>query len=140
MLFKRSLYLGILAGLLSALGCVVYTVFIWKDQYQLDYFQLISWWNLLASCMLGCLLAALGHWAAIRAMPKYGEFAFNMLFSMLTFASLLGPIGYTWPVDVTDEIQMLTEYFAFYAMPLHFFPALVWFTLRPLFFSTTPVR
>jgi hypothetical protein len=140
MLFQRSLLLGVSAGLLSTLACIVYSYFIWTDWLYTDFSPLVSWWGLLGACMFGCVLAGIGHWAAVRVLPKYGEFVFNMLFALFSFASLIGPIGYTWPTDVSDDIMLLTDSFAYYAMPMHLFPVVVWFGLRPLFFKTVVNR
>src|SRR3989338_5672935 len=66
----------------------------------------------------------------MKVTPKYGEIIFNFLFALITFASILGPIGYLWPLDADQD---LITYFPMYAMTLHFFPIVVWFTLKPLF-------
>ena len=52
----------------------------------------------------------------------------NFVFAILTFASILGPFATKLPLDVE-----MPELFPGLTVPMHFFPALAWFTLKPLF-------
>jgi len=56
------------------------------------------------------------------------DMVFNLLFVVLTFASILRPIGFIMPLD-----QESPELFPGLAVPMHFFPALGWFALKPFF-------
>ena len=87
--------------------------------------------------MFGCVLASLGFWFFIKIFPNFGEVIFNFLFTILTFLSILGPIAYKFPPELDVEgIDMITTYFIPFAMTLHFFPALIWFALKPLFIKS----
>jgi len=130
-MFIRSLILGIVAGLLSGTACLVFAK-VYQETMYLDFSPLVGTMNYFGACLFGCVLASIGFWAAVKVMPKYGEAVFNLLFALLTFASILGPIGYVWPLDADQD---LITYFPMYAMTLHFFPAVVWFALRPWFIT-----
>ncbi len=80
--------------------------------------------------MLGCLLAALGYWQLKRLFWTKAEIIFNISFTMISFASILVPFAVTLPVSIQNP-----ELLYGLAVPMHFFPALGWFTLRPLFFK-----
>jgi hypothetical protein len=133
-MFTRSLLLGITAGLLSGIACMVFAM-VYKETQFVDFSVLIGPVNYIGACVFGCVLASIGFWASVKVMPKYGEIVFNFLFTILTFASILGPIGYTWPPEAAtnDEVSMAIDYFSVFAITLHFFPAIVWYTLKPVF-------
>ena len=68
---------------------------------------------------------------------KTGEIVFNFLFSIGSFACVMVPISMTLPLDV-----QFPELFPGLAVPMVFFPALSWYTVKPLFtldpLPTTP--
>jgi hypothetical protein len=131
-MFGRSILLGATAGILSGVACIVFEM-VYRDTVFVDFSILISKGAYFGACIFGCVLASIGFWAATKFIPKYGEIIFNFLFALLTFASILGPIMYVWPLDMPDAQMELLAYFPMYAMTLHFFPIVVWFTLKPLF-------
>lgn len=132
-MLQRSLFLGITAGFLSGLACVIFS-FVYKEVMLTDFSPVLSVLSLMGACMFGCILASIGFWTLHRVSSKYGEIIFNLLFTMLSFASILGPIMFKFPpeLDVKD-IDMITSYFIPFAITLHFFPALIWFSIKPIF-------
>ena len=67
-----------------------------------------------------------------------GEIIFNLSFSILSFASIIIPIAAKLPLDVQNP-----ELFPGLTVPMHFFPALGWYTLKPIFIkeqATLPAR
>lgn len=132
-MFKKSLILGIVAGILSGVACIVFSL-VYKETMMTDFSPVIKSSSLISACIFGCVLASIGYWGLTKVLPKSGEIIFNLLFTLLSFISILGPIAYTFPPELDVEgIDMITSYFIPFAMTLHFFPALVWFTLKPLF-------
>jgi len=128
-LFARSILLGLTAGVLSAVACLIFAM-VYKETQYLDFSSLIGTGAYFGACIFGCVLASIGYWTFKRFVPVFGTIIFNLLFTLLTFASILGPISYIWPPEADTEI---ITYFPMYAMTLHFFPALIWYTLKPLF-------
>jgi hypothetical protein len=128
-MFGRSILLGATAGILSGVACMVFAK-VYAETMYLDFSPLVSTMAYFGSCIFGCVLASIGFWALVKVTPKFGEIIFNFLFALLTFASILGPIGYVWPLEADQD---LITYFPMFAMTLHFFPIVVWFTLKPLF-------
>ena len=128
-MFIKSLLVGVTAGVLSGVACIIFTG-VYKEITFVDFSPVFNATNLIGACMFGCVLASIGFWGLIKVTPKYGEIIFNFLFTILTFASILGPIGHKFPLDFNEEI---TTYFPFLAITLHFFPALIWFAVKPIF-------
>jgi len=128
-MFKNHLFHGIAAGLVSGLACYFFYSTL-RDEFMYDFSTIFTTMNLFAACMFGCVLASVGFFAAKKIMPKYGEIVFNFIFTTLVFASLISPMMHKLPLDF-DEY--LTVIFPTFAMTLHFFPAIFWFALKPLF-------
>jgi hypothetical protein len=75
-----------------------------------------------------CLLVGILFWVAIKLLQKTGEIVFNFIFSILSFAAVIIPISLTLPLDI-----QFPELFPGLAVPMVFFPAVAWYTIRPLF-------
>jgi len=75
-----------------------------------------------------CLLAAFLYWGMIAWLKKRGELIFNFLFSIISFACVIVPISLTLPLNVQSP-----ELFPGLAVPMVFFPAIAWYTVKPLF-------
>ncbi len=132
-MFKKSLFLGITSGILSGVACVIFAG-VYKETMFTDFSPVITSVNLIGACVFGCVLASLGYFLLTKFFPKFGEIVFNLLFTFISFASILSPIAYKFPPELDVEgIDMITSYFIPFAMTLHFFPALIWFTLKPIF-------
>jgi len=131
-LFKKSIVIGIISGVLSGVACLIFTK-VYQEALYLDFSKIVTTGNLFGASIFACTLASIGFWGLKTLLPKFGEIIFNFLFSILSFASIIGPIGFKLPLDFE-----FPEMFPGYAIPMHFFPALIWFTLRPLIKFTDP--
>lgn len=131
-MFVKNLIHGVIAGLLSGLACYLFSDILRKE-FMYDFSTIIKPINLFAACMFGCVLGSIGHFLATKFIPRFGEIIFNFLFTTAVFASLLSPMFFKLPLDF-DEY--LTVIFPTYAMVLHFFPAVIWFALKPIFIKT----
>lgn len=130
-MFKRIFFWGLTAGILSAVASIIYKqVFTFAFTYEgiPDYSKIINIPVLIGANIIAGLLAAFGFWACIRLFKKKGELIFNLLFSIVSFASIALPISITLPVDIK-----MPELFPLLTVSMHFFPAIAWFTVRPLF-------
>jgi ABC-type branched-subunit amino acid transport system permease subunit len=126
-MFKRALFLGIVSGLLAGAAGVIYAGMYYKIN-EADFSKVASTMRIIASSLFGGVLAAIGYSLLDKLLKAKGEIVFNLAFTILSFASLLLPIGYRSnpPMDTP-------ELFPGMVIPMHFFPALAWFTLKPLF-------
>ncbi len=78
------------------------------------------------------MLAATGYWALKKLLKKNADIFFNLSFTILSFASVIFPISISLPLDIKNP-----ELFPGLTVPMLFFPALAWFTVRPLFMKET---
>jgi ABC-type branched-subunit amino acid transport system permease subunit len=132
-MFSRALILGIVSGVLAGIAGLIYA-HLYYSINEADFSQAASSVRIVASSLAGGVLAAIGFGVLDKWLKSKGEIVFNLLFSILSFASLLTPIAYKLPVSLDTP-----ELFPGMVVPMHFFPALAWFTLKPLFMSRSAV-
>jgi len=130
-MFKRLLLLGVLAGMLAGVASIVYQK-VYISSLGADFTKIAAPVGIIASSVLGCLLASLGFWLLNKWLKQKGEIVFNLLFSILSIATILAPFAVKLPLDVESP-----ELFPGLVVPMHLFPAMAWFTLRPLFIRET---
>jgi hypothetical protein len=129
-MFKKSLLLGIASGVLAAIASLIYAN-VYHSSLGADFSKVATPEKIVASSIFGGVLAAIGFWAFDKWLKQNGEIIFNLLFSMLSFATLLAPFAVKLPLTLETP-----ELFPGMVIPMHFFPALAWFTLKPVFIRT----
>ncbi len=127
-MFKKALFLGIVSGILAGIASVIYSR-VYSNSTGASFFKVASPTSMLLASLIGGILAAIGYWAIIRMLRKNGEIVFNLLFVILSFATMLPAFGVKLPLDMSEP-----ELFPGMVIPMHFFPVLAWLTLKPLFF------
>ncbi len=127
-MFKKALLLGIVSGLLAGVAGLVYA-HLYFTINEADFSKVASTISILASSLFGGVLAAIGYTVSIKLLKRKGEITFNLAFTILSFVSLLLPIAFKLPLKIETP-----ELFPGMVIPMHFFPALGWYTLKPLFF------
>jgi hypothetical protein len=126
-MFKTIFFWSITSAVLSSIACLIYDR-IYFFALDADFSKLINIGSLIGINLLGCLFAGVGYWLAKKWLGIKGELIFNLLFSILSFASIIFPISVSLPIQIKHP-----ELFPGLTVPMHFFPALAWFTVRPLF-------
>ncbi|HVU56269.1 MAG TPA: hypothetical protein VHD83_14490 [Puia sp.] len=126
-MFKKALLLGIVSGLLAGIAGLIYA-HLYYSINEADFSKVASSVRIVVSSLAGGVLAAIGFTLLNKWLKSKGEIVFNLLFSILSFASLLSPIAYKLPTTLDTP-----ELFPGMVIPMHFFPALAWFTLKPVF-------
>jgi hypothetical protein len=124
---KVQLIHGLSAGLLSGIAGVVYQS-VYENAMYLDFGKVINAGSILGASVFGCMLMAIGYWLLIKFKKPNLKAWLNALIVVLSFASILSPLAMTLPLDVE-----FPELFPGLAIPMHFFPALVFFGLDPFF-------
>jgi hypothetical protein len=89
--------------------------------------------KIISATLFGGILAAVGYTVLVRTLKTRGEIVFNLIFTLISFASLMLPIAYKLPLTI-DPTEL--PLFPGMVIPMHFFPALGWYTLKPLFIKT----
>jgi hypothetical protein len=133
-MFKRALLLGIVSGLLAGIAGLVYAR-VYYTANEADFSKVASVVKIISSSLFGGVLAAIGYTILVRALKTRGEIVFNLLFTIFSFASLLLPIAYKLPLTIETP-----ELFPGMVIPMHFFPALGWYTLKPIFIKGSEPR
>jgi H+/Cl- antiporter ClcA len=126
-MFRKSLALGIVAGLLAGIAGIVYSRVYYRINGS-DFSKVASAVRIVAASVFGGVLAAIGYTLLNNWLRNRGEIVFNLCFTLISFASLLAPIAVTLPLNIETP-----ELFPGLVIPMHFFPALAWFTLKPVF-------
>jgi len=131
-MFKRLFFLGILAGLLSGLACIIYAK-VYYEALLADFSSIANPVSMLSACLFGCVLASVGYWLLHKWLKRKTDVVFNLLITVLSFVSILGPLAATLPLDMETD----PSYFLGFAVPMHFFPALIWLALKPIFIPSS---
>ena len=127
---KNLLIHGFVAGLLSGIAGIIY-LNIYIEAFGVDYSPIINMGAIMGSSILGCVLMTLGY-AGLYKFDKQNLTGWlNILIAVLSFASIIGPIGMSLPLDIE-----YLELFPGLVVPMHFFPALAFFAIYPFFKQT----
>jgi ABC-type branched-subunit amino acid transport system permease subunit len=127
---KKVFLLGTISGLLAGIAGVIYA----RVYYQIneaDFSKVASTAKIMAGSLFGGVLAAVGYTLLTRWLKNKGEIVFNLLFTLISYATLLAPIAARLPRNIDNP-----ELFPGMVIPMHFFPALAWFTLKPMFIKS----
>lgn len=128
-MFKKTLFLGVTAGVLSGTASAIFArVFYWANGDMLDFSMVVNNIMIFGACIFSCVLAGIGYWLLDKLLKNGVQIVFNFLFTIISFASILYPFAHTLPLDIE-----FAEMFPSLVVPMHFFPALIWFTIYPLF-------
>jgi hypothetical protein len=124
---KKSLIHGIIAGILTAVAGIVYQR-VYEEALFLDFSSVINPGSVTGASIFGCMLMAVGYGLLEHFKRPNLKGWLNVLITVLSFLSILGPLGVTLPLDVE-----FPEMFPGLAIPMHFFPAMIFFGLYPFF-------
>lgn len=124
---KKLFIHGMLAGLLSGMASVIY-LHIYQEALGVNYSQIINIGSILAASVIACLLMTLAYLAMHNPRRQKWMAYLNLVFVLLSFISIIGPIGMSLPLDIEYP-----ELFPGLVVPMHFFPALVFLSIHPFF-------
>ncbi len=124
---KKFLIHGIIAGVLTAVAGIVYQM-VYENALFLDFSLVINPKSIAGASIFGCVLMALGYWLLEHFKKPNLKGWLNVLITVLSFLSILGPLGMSLPLDAE-----FPEMFPGLAIPMHFFPAMIFFGLNPFF-------
>lgn len=124
---KRHLIHGLVAGVLSALAGIIYLV-IYEYFTMVDFNTLINEGAIAGSSIFGTMLMAVGYGLLDKTNKNKFIGVLNVLIMLLSFLSILGPISMTLPLEFE-----FPELLPGLAIPMHFFPAMIFFGLEPFF-------
>lgn len=136
-MFKRYFFLGLTAGIVATAGSIAYSSF--YNQNLFDFSLVIGPVMIIVSCLFISIMAATVAWLFDKVLKSWGEFFFNSFFAVGSMASVLLPINFEVPSALLEQLHAINFegveiFFPIFAIPMHFFPVLSWFALKPLFF------
>jgi|SRR6476659_9574265 len=129
-MFKKIFLHGLVASLFASIAAIIYNR-IYFFATEADFSKVLNPVSIIALNALICLLAIFIYWPLLTWLKKKGEIVFNFVFSILSFACVIIPISITLPLDI-----QFPELFPGLAVPMVFFPAIAWYTIKPLFTTT----
>ena len=122
----------ILAGVSSALSitaCLIYNK-VYSGSFYVDFSKVISPTSMIMTCLVGCTLMSLAYALIIRWRPTLNLAWVNMVFAVLSFASIIMVLSFKLPLEIE-----FPELFPGLAIPMHFFPVLAFLSIVPFFKS-----
>jgi hypothetical protein len=125
--WRQTFIMGIAGGLLSSLASIIYLT-IYKEALVVDFSKVAGTSNIVAACLMGCLLMAVGYQLAIRWKGTKTIGWLHLAFSLFSFATIAGVLGFDLPLDTESP-----ELFPGMVIPMHFFPVLSVLTIFPFF-------
>ena len=126
-MFKRTFFHGLIAAGLSAIAAIIYN-HIYFFATEVDFSKIINYGSIIGLSVAICMVAAFIYFGLVKWLNRAGEIIFNFLFSIISFACVMIPISISLPLDIKNP-----ELFPGLAVPMVFFPAVAWYTLKPLF-------
>lgn len=129
---KKVFLHGLVAGLIAALACIVFDR-LYCFLYLADFSPVINIMSMTSACLVGTMLASLGYYFFAKFVKnRYTDVIFNIIFTMLTFASLY-PAMYAKLPETIDP--MLLEFFFGLVAPMHLMPQLFWVSTKAIFYA-----
>ena len=129
-MFRKAFTLGIISGLLAGIAGVIYARLYYSIN-EADFSRVASTVKIITASLFGGVLAAIGYTLLDKWLKTRGEIVFNLVFTLISFLTLLAPIAVRLPRNIDTP-----ELFPGMVIPMHFFPALAWFTLKPIFIKS----
>ncbi|MEO6732607.1 MAG: hypothetical protein ABIN01_15410 [Ferruginibacter sp.] len=129
-MFKKSLFLGLISGILASTASIIYQK-IYAASLGANFNAIAAPLNIVLTCIVSGLVIGTGYGLFNKWFKVKDEAVFNLVLTVLSFASILPAFAFRLPFDVETP-----ELFPGLVVPMHFFPALAWFTLKPFFIKT----
>jgi hypothetical protein len=126
-MFKRIFFHGLVAAILAGIAAIIYNR-IYHFATETDFSKVINYGSMIGLSLAVCMAATFINYSLVKWLKGKGEIIFNFLFSVISFACVMIPISISLPLDVKTP-----ELFPGLAVPMIFFPAMAWYTVKPLF-------
>jgi hypothetical protein len=117
----------LISALLAIVASLIYNT-IYSSAFELNFSSVLNIGGIIGSTLIGCTLMGLGYYVGYKWKGEKSIPWINILISVLSFASIVGVLGIQLPLTIESP-----EMFPGLAIPMHFFPALAFFTISPFF-------
>lgn len=112
---------------MAALAAIIYNR-IHFFATEADFSGIINLRTMISLNLLMCLIFSIAYYFFMIIFKNKGIIIFHILVSVLSFSAVIIPISISLPLSVRNP-----ELFPGLAVPMVFFPAIAWFTFKPLF-------
>jgi hypothetical protein len=126
-MFKRHFFHGILSGIMAAIAAIIYNR-IHFFATEADFSRIVNIGTMMSLNLIVCLIFSIAYFLFIKLWKGKRTTIFHIFISIISFAAIIIPISISLPLDIKNP-----ELFTGLAVPMIFFPALAWFTFKPLF-------
>ncbi|MES2277174.1 MAG: hypothetical protein V4592_14190 [Bacteroidota bacterium] len=126
-MFKRVFFHGVTAAILAAIAAIIYNR-IYFFATEADFSKIINYGSMIGGSFAISMVATFLYFGLVSWLKQTGEIIFNFVFSIASFACVMIPISISLPLNI-----QMPELFPGLAVPMVFFPALAWYTVKPLF-------
>ena len=126
-MLSRYFFHGLAAAALASVAAIIYSrIYFYAN--EVDFSKAVNTLSVLSANLFACMIAVIGYWLLKKWLESRADIIFNFIFAIISFGSITYPIAAKLPLTILNP-----ELFPGLAVPMHFFPALAWFTLNPLF-------
>jgi predicted membrane protein len=126
-MFKKYFYHGLISGIMAASAAIIYNR-VHFFATEADFSGIVNAGTMISLNLIVCLIFSIVHYFFTTILKKNVSIVSHLVISILSFAAIIIPISVSLPLSVRNP-----ELFPGLAVPMIFFPALAWFTFKPLF-------
>ena len=126
-MYKKIFIMSLATGIFASVAGIIFNR-VYFFAFEISFGKLVNYGTLVGLNIAVCLLAGFGYWAAKKYVPKKADIVFNISFTFVSFLSIYFPMTISLPLDIQNP-----ELFPGLVIPMHFFPVVGWFTLKPIF-------
>ena len=124
---NTHIFHGLIAGMVSAIAGVGYSV-MYQSLMFLDFNEVLGYPSITGTSILSCGIMSIAYWSLEKLNKVKLKGIVNVVIVLFSFFSILIPVSISLPLDVD-----FPELFPGLVIPMHFFPALIFFGLTPFF-------
>lgn len=132
-MFKQTFLLGLFSGILATIACIVYS----RAYFSIiaDFSEVTGFMKVSAYCIMTSMIGCFVFFGLNLLLKKIFlvEFIFNLLFTLSSITAVFLMLKSDDPQLKNEDAAMMVDYYKGFVMPMLFFPALAWMTLKPLF-------
>lgn len=127
MSLKKTVIHILVSALLASAASVIYNI-IYCAAFELKFSSVLNTGSIIGATVFGCALMGLAYYFSYKWNGEKLIGWVNILIAVLSFTSIVSVLGVQLPLTIESP-----EMFPGLAIPMHFFPALSFFTLTPFF-------
>lgn len=136
-MFKNIFFTGLTAGVFGTIISVAYFFVFKYSPLEVDFSEKASFSYLLGFNMMISMITCFVYFAIAKLIKKEGIASFIVGF-LLSGAAIGLALKFMFTVDTqlvfkNENAELYKDFYYFILAPISFFPALSWFTFKPLF-------